>query len=61
VGGPADKAGLQIGQKVTAINGRPVSGQADACAIATGTEPITEITTEDGKTWDAAPIADFLK
>jgi hypothetical protein len=59
-GGPADAAGLELGETVTHVDGRNIRGisQDDYCAIAE-TEPKT-ITTESGTTYDAAPIEGFF-
>jgi predicted aspartyl protease len=59
-GGENDKGGLKVGAKVTAINGKPVAGHDDFCGAFTSGDPITEITTEDGKTWDTTPATDFF-
>jgi predicted aspartyl protease len=59
-GSANDKAGLEVGATVTAINGNPVAGHDDYCGAITSGDPITEITTEDGKTWDTTTAKDFF-
>jgi S1-C subfamily serine protease len=58
VGGPADKAGLKLGETVTAVDGTPVTTRDEFCASTTGPDPKT-ITTTAG-TFDAALIDNFF-
>ncbi len=58
VGGPADKAGLKLGDVVTAVDGTPVTTRDEFCASTTGPDPKT-ITTAAG-TFDAALIDNFF-
>ncbi len=59
-GGPADKAGLHLGEEVTAINGGDVShlSHAEFCQLVDA--DVSTITTESGKTYDASKIEGFL-
>lgn len=59
-GGPADAAGLKLGETVTHVDGTDIRGisQADFCTIQ-DSKPQT-ITTESGKTYDAASIPGFF-
>lgn len=59
-GGPADRAGLALGETITAVNGRDVSGitQEEFCDLQ-GTV-LSTITTESGETYDVAPIEGFF-
>ena len=58
VGGPADKAGLKLGDVVTAVDGTPITTRDEFCASTTGPDPKT-ITTAAG-TFDAALIDNFF-
>jgi predicted metalloprotease with PDZ domain len=59
-GGPADEAGLTLGETVTHVDGTDIRGisQADFCEVQES-KPQT-ITTESGKTYDAGPITGFF-
>ena len=59
-GGPADKAGLKLGEVVTAIDGVDVTkfGKDDFCRIADNDH--STLTTEGGKTYDARKIEGFF-
>ena len=60
-GSPAAEAGLQLGDVVSAVDGRDVSQATrdDFCALMTGPPPST-IRTEGGASYDIAPMADFF-
>lgn len=60
-GGPADIAGLKLGEVVTAINGADVTrfSQAEYCQLVD--YDVSTITTESGKTYDASKIKGFLR
>jgi len=58
VGGPADKAGLKLGDTVTAVDGTPITSRDEFCASTTGPDPQT-ISTAAG-TFDAALIDNFF-
>jgi PDZ domain len=59
-GGPADRAGLTLGETVTMVDGNDVRGitQDEYCALSES-KPST-ITTESGETYDASPIEGFF-
>jgi hypothetical protein len=58
VGSEADKAGLEVGDVVTEVDGKPITTQPEFCATFTGPD-ITEITTKSG-TYDAGVVEDFF-
>lgn len=58
VGSDADKAGLKLGDVVTAVDGTPITSQPEFCATFTG-PAIKEITTKTG-TYDAGVVEDFF-
>lgn len=60
LGGPADKAGLTLGETVTRVDGKNVDGiSRDAFCALRYTKP-QKITTEAGKTFDVSPIKGFF-
>jgi hypothetical protein len=60
-GGPAQRAGLAIGDVITAVDGRTIGSPTrdDFCAILTGPRPAT-IETEAGQSFEIGPIEGFL-
>ena len=58
IGGPADEAGLKLGDVVTAVDGTPITDRDAFCAYTTGPDPKT-ISTADG-TFDAGLIDNFF-
>ena len=59
-GSPAAKAGLTLGQTVTAVDGQSVAEATidDFCALFTAGAHQT-LTTEDGTTFDIGPVEGF--
>lgn len=59
-GGPADQAGLALGEVVTAVNGTDITGiTPDAfCELTEG--EIATITTASGQTYEASRIQGFF-
>lgn len=55
-GGAAEKAGLRLGDVVTAVNGTKITSIEDSCAIPAGAKTIT---TADGKTCEMGPDETF--
>ncbi len=58
VGGEADKAGLKVGEVVTAVDGTPITNRAEFCA-ALNNPDVKTITTEAGD-FDASVVEDFF-
>jgi hypothetical protein len=60
-GGPADQAGVKLGEVITQVDGTSVEGiTADEyCAAYADPSAVKSITTEAGVTYDASPIEGF--
>ncbi len=60
-GGPADLAGLTLGEVVTRVDGTDVTGITPDAFCALSETKLSTITTASGKTYDISPIEGFFR